>query len=82
MKKLFTVVALLFIGTIGSTATYHHYGHSVKCAKCVEEFKKWPGIISILLGVLLNLIEKKVIKYMLNITVLVVIITGLKLTKK
>lgn len=43
MKKLFTVVMLLFIGTIGFTTTYHHYGHSVKCAKCVEEFHKWPG---------------------------------------
>lgn len=43
MKKLITVLLLLFVGAIGFTTTYHHYGHSVKCAKCVEESKKWPG---------------------------------------
>jgi len=43
MKKFITVLLLLFVGAIGFTATYHHYGHSVKCAKCVEESKKWPG---------------------------------------
>lgn len=43
MKKFFMVVVLLFIGSIGFTTTYYHYGHSAKCAKCVEEFHKWPG---------------------------------------
>lgn len=43
MKKFFMVVALLFIESIGFTTAYHHYGHSAKCAKCVEEFHKWPG---------------------------------------
>ena len=43
MKKFITVLLLLFVGAIGFTTTYHHYGHSVKCAKCVEEAKKWSG---------------------------------------
>lgn len=43
MKKIFTVLALLFVGSIGFTTTYHHYGYFVKCAKCVEETKKRPG---------------------------------------
>ena len=43
MKKLFVLLVLLFVGTTGFTTAYHHYGHSVKCAKCMEEAKKWPG---------------------------------------
>ncbi len=34
---------LFLMVTAGFSVTYHHYGHSVKCAKCVEEAKKNPG---------------------------------------
>ena len=43
MKKFFLVLVLLLATSFGFTTTYHHYGHSVKCAKCVEQAKEWPG---------------------------------------
>ena len=43
MKKIFAILLVLLLGTVGFTTTYRHHGHSVKCAKCVEQAKKWPG---------------------------------------
>jgi hypothetical protein len=43
MKKFFLVLILLLATSFGFTTTYHHHGYSVKCAKCVEQAKKWPG---------------------------------------
>lgn len=43
MKKIFAILLVLLLGAVGFTTTYRHHGHSVKCAKCVEQAKKWPG---------------------------------------
>lgn len=34
---------MLFIIFTVSASSYRHSGYSVKCVKCVEESKKWPG---------------------------------------
>ena len=43
MKRFIAILSILFLMFITTSASYHHRGHSVKCAKCVEESKKWPG---------------------------------------
>ena len=43
MKKAIIILLLLLVGGAIFTTEYIHYGHSVKCAKCIEQSKKWPG---------------------------------------
>ncbi len=42
MKKIILILTLMF-ALCSFSSKYVHYGHSVKCAKCVEEAKQWPG---------------------------------------
>jgi hypothetical protein len=42
MKKIILILTLMF-ALCSFSSKYVHYGHSVKCAKCVEEAKEWPG---------------------------------------
>ena len=43
MKKAILILLLLVVGGVLFPTEYIHYGHSVKCAKCVEESKRNPG---------------------------------------
>lgn len=43
MKKFIIILSMLFVIFAASASSYKHSGHSVKCAKCIEESKKWPG---------------------------------------
>lgn len=43
MKKIKIFLGILILMFVLSSGSYHHFGHSVKCAKCVEQAKKWPG---------------------------------------
>ena len=43
MKKFLIIFSMLFAIFTISASNYKHSGYSVKCAKCIEEFHKWPG---------------------------------------
>lgn len=43
MKKIFALIIVLAGMLVLSSSNYKHTCHSVKCAKCVEAAKKYPG---------------------------------------
>lgn len=42
-KRNIATIILMVLAFSLFAGEYIHYGHSVKCAKCMEEAKKWPG---------------------------------------
>ena len=43
MKKIFALIIVLAGMLVLSSSNYKHTCYSVKCAKCVEAAKKYPG---------------------------------------
>ena len=43
LKKFLLIFSMIFVIFTISASSYKHSGYSVKCAKCIEEFHKWPG---------------------------------------
>ena len=43
MKKSILILFFLMVGGILFPTEYVHHCYSVKCAKCVEQAKEWPG---------------------------------------
>lgn len=42
-KRICIIVLAVALLSAAFAGGYVHHGHSVKCAKCVEQAKKWPG---------------------------------------
>ena len=78
MKKFLLIFSMLFAIFTISASNYKHSGYSVKCAKCIEEFHKWPGRRINIAWRTVEPYKKDGDKYWRNIIVRVVTIIGQK----